>query len=93
MCTHKPPREQWPILLLDIEGEPEEVPNCGTSTPRSTTMARPLRAARDIDVVVASNLLAHLNVATCHEEAAVALVEHISIGVAAMIYVPIWRAE
>jgi hypothetical protein len=56
-------------------------------------MAGPLGATRDIDVVVAGNLLAHRNVATCHKEGAVALVEHISTGIAAVIYVPIWRAE
>jgi hypothetical protein len=93
MSTYKPLREEWPILLLDIEGEPKEVSNCGTSAPRSATMAGPLRAARDIDVVVAGNLLVHRNVATCHKEGAVALVEHIGIGVAAVIYVPIWGAE
>ena len=93
MGTHEPLRQEWPVLALDVEGEPEEIPDRSTSAPCSAAVARPRRATRDVDVVVAGNLLAHRNIAACHEERAVALVKHVHIGVATVIDVSIWIAQ
>ena len=78
---------------MDVEGEAEEVPNRSTSAPPSAAVAGPRRASRDVDVVVAGNLLAHRNIAACHEERVVAFVEHVGIGVAAVIDMPIGSAQ
>jgi hypothetical protein len=93
MGTHEPFCEERLVLVLDVKGEPEEVPYRDTAASRGTAMAWPSRTSRDVDVVVDRNLLAQGNVTTCHEERAVAFVEHVGIGVAAVIDVPIRRTQ
>ena len=56
-------------------------------------MARPCSPFRNVDVVVAGNLLARRNVASCREIRGVAFVQHIGIGVTAVINVAIGRAQ
>ena len=93
MGAHEPFRQEWTVLALDFEGKLEEVPHSGTSAPRSATMTGPRRAPGDVYVVIAGNLLAHRNIAACHKERAVDFVEHIRIGVTAVIDVSIRRTQ
>ncbi|HXY11030.1 MAG TPA: hypothetical protein VEI52_24570 [Terriglobales bacterium] len=80
-------------LVVDVEEKLEEVPYRGAAAPRRTAVTGPRCTSRDIDVVVAGNLLARRNIAAGHEERAVALVEHIGIGVATVIDVSIRVAQ
>src|SRR5208282_3707442 len=89
MGTHEPFCEKWSVFALDVDGESEEVSQGGAPAPPSTAVARPGGSSGDVDVVVAGNLLPRRNVSSCHDKRAVALVQHISIGVAAVIDVPI----
>jgi hypothetical protein len=90
MAAHKPLCQKRTILSLPLRGKVEEVANDLATATASPAIAWPRRAICDVDVVVTRNLIAWLNLTSCHEKTGVSFVQQPGIWVAAVVHVAIW---
>jgi hypothetical protein len=79
--------------VLPLLWQKKEVASHVTSAPSRSASAGPSRAIGDVDIVVAGDLVATGDVPPRHKEALVCLVDYVRIRVAAVVHVPIRKAQ
>jgi hypothetical protein len=93
VAAHKPVCQERSILTLNLPGKLEEVAEGFPPAAGSSTVAGPGGSSRDVEIIIARDLLTSSDVPPGNEEAADFLVSDISVRIATVVEVPIRISE